>query len=580
MICPKCHAENPDVNRFCGMCGSRLQETAPADHTPPDNGNDLQKSGTQGIRRPFIVSTTAMADVTAQMLNTRVVLPSPSVASATHSGYVTPLKPRVDDISHGESLPQPESAPVDPNDEPFFATRSASPQNQEGTVHELDLDSPEEQEAEEWLERNVAEHEAHMPPPPTRSTGSILNLSAPVASTHYEEPVTERVVEEEPVRNSFLQFDPPEEGSVGTVSGPSFLGLDEPPSQDYLVEESPSHAGRNLLVLVILAIVGVLGYLEWRASNRGESTNPVDVLHLKLPKKKGQGQVEVAPSSTTSPTTADSASNSGKPDLIAEPNQSATQSSNPAPDSQPPATSAAAGPSPSPGEVIIPPSRTTNQGSAAASSPAPAASANETKPSPVEQQPTTEIAKSVPPATSKPAPLPQSDAPAAGKPTATKPTASKPAAATSAKQQPVPDESAPEADASLNAGAFELQKGKAAGATDDGRMWLWKAVAKGNGEAPVLLADMYLQGNGVAKDCEQAVLLLNAAAKKANPRARTKLGSLYATGQCVAQDRVQAYKWMTSALAANPGSEWIEKNRQQLLNQMTASERKRAAAIQ
>jgi TPR repeat protein len=123
-----------------------------------------------------------------------------------------------------------------------------------------------------------------------------------------------------------------------------------------------------------------------------------------------------------------------------------------------------------------------------------------------------------------------------------------------------------------------LQKGIAAGATEMGRMWLWKATGKGNGEAPVLLAEMYAQGKGVTQDCEQAMLLLNAAAKKANPHARSTLANMYAAGQCVPKDRVEAYKWLHAALQANPGSDFIEKNQQTLWNQMTAAERQRASA--
>ena len=104
-------------------------------------------------------------------------------------------------------------------------------------------------------------------------------------------------------------------------------------------------------------------------------------------------------------------------------------------------------------------------------------------------------------------------------------------------------------------------------------------MSKGNGQAPVLLADMYAQGKGVTKDCEQAVLLLKAAAKKPNPAARSKLASMYATGQCLPKDRVEAYRWTKSALEANPGSEWLEKNQETLYQEMTAAERRRAAII-
>lgn len=107
-------------------------------------------------------------------------------------------------------------------------------------------------------------------------------------------------------------------------------------------------------------------------------------------------------------------------------------------------------------------------------------------------------------------------------------------------------------------------------------MWLWKSTAKGNPTAPVLLAQMYLDGNGVPRNCEQALLLLQTASRKNNPRARSKLASLYANGQCVQQDRVQAYRWLSAALEANPGSEWLDENRESLWNQMTPGERQKA----
>ncbi len=44
--------------------------------------------------------------------------------------------------------------------------------------------------------------------------------------------------------------------------------------------------------------------------------------------------------------------------------------------------------------------------------------------------------------------------------------------------------------------------------------WLWKAVAKQNAEATGLLATLYLKGDGVAKNCDQARVLLDAAARK------------------------------------------------------------------
>lgn len=583
MICPKCQSDNPEPNRFCGMCGGPLKESATPAALDAEQSGSFNPSSV--MRRPFIVSTTAMADITAQMLNTRVILPSTPIATSSHSGYATPLKPRVERIDHGEDLGPPERGPVDPNDEPMFAADAEA----QGSVHEFDLESAEEQEAEEWLERNVAEHEAHMPSP---SNGSqhLQPLVQPEPETEEFveavaiEPPTEPPIEPPARRDPFFTFDedPPQEENRydNNVSGPSFLGLGAP-SQDYLLEdEQPaSHTRRNLLLLVLVVIV-VLGVLEYRASSRGESTNPVDVLHLKMPAKKGQGEVVVVPPSQSAPapettdTSDKSVTNNGKPDLIAEPNQSALKK--PATtDAQPAATAA----TPANGASTQVAGSPTGGWSPATTTPTPSKSAAAQSPSstspaaaaPKSTEPPAQVAKAAPPVADKPAPAKPSAS--VSQPDASaKPPASKTAPAATAL-----DETS--ADASLGNGSAELQKGVAAGSTELGRMWLWKALGKGNGEAPVLLADMYAQGKGVPKDCEQAMLLLNAAAKKVNPRARAKLGSMYAAGECVPQDRVQAYKWMSSALQANPGSDWLEKNRQALLNQMTPAERQRASAI-
>jgi len=60
--------------------------------------------------------------------------------------------------------------------------------------------------------------------------------------------------------------------------------------------------------------------------------------------------------------------------------------------------------------------------------------------------------------------------------------------------------------------------------------WLWKAVAKQNTTADVLLANLYMSGDGVAKSCAQARLLLTAAAQKGEPSAGEKLRQLESGG--------------------------------------------------
>jgi hypothetical protein len=56
--------------------------------------------------------------------------------------------------------------------------------------------------------------------------------------------------------------------------------------------------------------------------------------------------------------------------------------------------------------------------------------------------------------------------------------------------------------------------------------WLWMSVEKGNPKAEVLLADLFLRGDGVTKNCAQARILLGAAIKHGDTEAIPKLHAL------------------------------------------------------
>jgi TPR repeat protein len=60
--------------------------------------------------------------------------------------------------------------------------------------------------------------------------------------------------------------------------------------------------------------------------------------------------------------------------------------------------------------------------------------------------------------------------------------------------------------------------------------WLWKAIAKHNGPATLQLADLYLKGDGVPKNCEQARVLLDSAALRGMKGAGERLRNLQAFG--------------------------------------------------
>jgi hypothetical protein len=59
---------------------------------------------------------------------------------------------------------------------------------------------------------------------------------------------------------------------------------------------------------------------------------------------------------------------------------------------------------------------------------------------------------------------------------------------------------------------------------------LWDAVAKGNAPATLVLSDLYLRGDGVPQNCDQARLLLDMAAKKGVKGATERLLHLQAFG--------------------------------------------------
>ena len=68
------------------------------------------------------------------------------------------------------------------------------------------------------------------------------------------------------------------------------------------------------------------------------------------------------------------------------------------------------------------------------------------------------------------------------------------------------------------------------GAGREAAPWLWKAVAKGNLTATMALSDLYLRGDGVPKSCDQARVLLDAAARKGSSAAGVRLRNLQAFG--------------------------------------------------
>ena len=80
--------------------------------------------------------------------------------------------------------------------------------------------------------------------------------------------------------------------------------------------------------------------------------------------------------------------------------------------------------------------------------------------------------------------------------------------------------------------AEKYLKGGPGVAPDSGEAvkWLWKAIGKQNLAATMVLSDLFLRGDGVVKNCDQARVLLQSAARKGGTAAAERLRNLQAFG--------------------------------------------------
>jgi hypothetical protein len=167
-------------------------------------------------------------------------------------------------------------------------------------------------------------------------------------------------------------------------------------------------------------------------------------------------------------------------------------------------------------------------GSSTQSAPLPAMPAEQpTSPSSAEPA----AKQSIPPAPAPAPPAAQILRPQAKPP---KPHAALPRKAVPAAPLPATSSNVPAAQ-SGNAELLVAQKflKGGAGTTRDSKeaaTWLWKAVSKQNLAAALLLSDLYLKGDGVPKSCDQARLLLIAAARKGEAAAAERLRNLQSFG--------------------------------------------------
>jgi ribosomal protein L40E len=303
-----------------------------------------------------------------------------------------------------------------------------------------------------------------------------------------------------PVEDTRVSGAPMHAAPSSSVTG--FLGLSggDGGSAEYLLEDEPNTGWRKWAVLLVLVVIGVLFYLQWRTSWHAQPAPAAPVMSTPPPETAPQGKA--APASE----------GSGVP--AADPQQASKPADSPAAQ-------------PSAGK------------DAAAAAPAPE------KPAADHSDSTAASAK---------------DKPADKKPDAV----TKDSSGDDPSTEDQPEESArPRHEHRISGHPQPIAERSPdrASAQDD---------------PMVFMAQKYIYGEGVPRNCDQAMVYLRAANQKASVPARSQMGALYATGQCVPLNRVLAYQWFTSALNLDPGNSALQRERNNLWAQMSSSERQQA----
>ncbi|HTS07724.1 MAG TPA: zinc-ribbon domain-containing protein [Candidatus Eisenbacteria bacterium] len=378
------------------------------------------------------------------------------------------------------------------------------------------------------------------PAPPANKPHAVGVGSAPstrpdTAQTHASTETPRKVPVPAPVPN-----DPP------LISGPSFLGLNDPPTTrvtpsrrasisidpdsappasnlHYLLEDEDDHKGSGLwkfiLILIALGLAIGFGYLRWK--NQGFA-------FLNPPAKK--------PAITQDqPGTAES-----------------------------PASSPGSTPTPAPTNSSTTPSITPEPPPAEQPTPAPPVSANNSSPS-----------------GSAPAGTPPTVSASGSTDASKRPDG---ASASAAPDKPASTPSATPSSEKKAADSAEANNNES-DATDDA-----PAPTKPKAEPPpkprptipadpVSEARKYLYGKGAPQDCDRGVRLLRPAANAGNPKAMVEMGALYSAGLCTPRDLPTAYRWFALALRKQPDNESVQTDLSKLWSEMTQPERQLAIKL-
>ena len=375
--------------------------------------------------------------------------------------------------------------------------------------------------------------------PAVSSQGASPTSSSNRAATPFSEDIREPISSEVPA-----------------ISGPSFLGLNDPApakrrrgglsidpgapgsrSLDYLLEDEdePKSGGAWKFVLFVIALglaVG-FGYLRWK--------------NQALPPWLGLSAHKPAAVSGSDAPDSNSAGGTNAPST---------------------ATSSSSAPATSPTDAgPAAPSAAPNSGNGSAASP----SANPaTTPAPATPQSST---PSQPRGTNAAAP------PAQASPT---PASSTAANSTPTNSTPTSGDAADPGNAS-GTGAASNPVGAADTAQPDS-VPAKPAPKPHPAVAPVKVdqvaeARKYLYGQGAAQSCDRGLHLLKPLADQSNPKAMIEMGALYSAGLCTPRDLPTAYRWFALALRKDPANQPLQADLQKLWGEMTQPERQLAIKL-
>ncbi|MFY9742460.1 MAG: zinc-ribbon domain-containing protein [Candidatus Sulfotelmatobacter sp.] len=377
------------------------------------------------------------------------------------------------------------------------------------------------------------------------------------------------------------------EADEPTISGPSFLGLNQPSprradgrdsgSLDYLLddEEEPKRGwGKFVLIVVALALAGGFGYLRWKqggfdwltAGLKPAVTHPAADDAQKPTDNGGAaptipatgpnaGGVNAVPPGTASPNAAAGAAGTGAGSSgAATAPAGAVQNGGLGPSV--PAGSAAAGTAPPNGSPA-----TSQAASPSTSQSAISQSATSQSTSSPSSGPTDNPAQgsAAPSAAAAPG---QSGAPSNSIEPITPPGTAAPAAASRSsegEQSPAPSAVAPRRAAVRPAAPKPLPAKPVDAVTE---------------------ADRYIYGRGVGQDCDRGLHMLKSAAEHSDAKAMIRLGALYSTGaNCAPRDLPTAYRYFAMGLHKEPDNQALQDDLQKLWGQMTQPERQLAIKL-